>query len=297
MDRLNAMKIFVQVVESGSFSAAAGVLDMSTQNVAKTISTLEKEIRTRLIQRNTHSQSITEVGKLFYERAKQICLDVEDTESLLSNFQETPKGTLKIHAGNTFGIYALSPELPQWLKANPEVNLDITVTNRKIDLIKEGFDASITDEPLADSSLISRKICDFAITMAASPEYISTRGMPMTVKDLEQHTIIRRPDQVEWQFSDRTSNLIVHRPQSKYLVSNCQIACEMALNGLGITKQPYYRLRPFLESGRLLPVLIDFKVPSKQLNIVYPARKLMTLKLKRFIDFIFENFADGKLDR
>ncbi len=239
---------------------------------------------------------MTEAGKLFFERAKQICRDVDDTDSLLSNFHDTPKGKLKIHAGNTFGIYALSPKLPAWLKANPEVSLDITVTNRKIDLIKEGFDASITDEPLADSTFISRKICDFSITMAASPEYIAAHGNPGSVAELQNHTIIRRPDQVEWNFLDCNGNLLVHRPQSRYLVSNCQIACEMALNGLGITKQPYYRLRPFLDSGQLISVLTDFTIPTKSLSIVYPARKLMTLKLKRFIDFVFENFADGKLE-
>lgn len=295
MDRLNAMRVFIKVAEIGSFTAAAGVLGTTPQNVAKLIASLEKTLHAKLIQRNTRVQTLTEIGRIYYERAVSICRDIDDTDALLSTYQTEVSGKLKVFTGNTFGIYALAQKLPAWLKANPAVSLDITVANRRVDLIKEGFDAAVVDELPEDGSVVFRTICDFPIVLAASPDYVREHGNPASIADLDRHTIIRRPDQVEWAFIAPDKRYVTYRPNDRYLVSNCQVACEMALSGLGITKQPLYRLRSFIESGSLVPVFETHTVPPKKLSVIYPARRLMSLKLRRFIDFLFEEFSDGKL--
>lgn len=295
MDRLNGMRIFAKVVESGSFSAAADALGMSAQNIAQTVASLEKEMGARFLNRSTRKQSLTEIGRLFYERCLQILDEVEETDTLISSYHGDVKGRLKISVSNTFGIYGLAAKLPEWLKANPQVSLNLSISNRHVDLIEEGFDLVVIDDDPKDSSLVCRKITDLKIMLAASPAYVAAAPELKTPADLLNHTLLRRQDQTEWKFISPDGEGISVQMPKRYMTDNCQISAQMAVAGLGITKQPEFRLRPFLADGRLVPVLTDYRIADKPLNILYPARKLMTAKVKSFIEFLMDNFSEGRL--
>ena len=291
MDLFNAMRIFSSVVECGSFSAAAAKLDMSPQNVAKTIAQLEKELGMRLISRSTRSHTLTDAGRIYLDKAQAILEAVAEADALVSNFHSEPAGTLKVAVYNTFGIYALSKVLPNWLTANPKVDLRLSVTNRRVDLIEEGYDLAIVDEPLEDGSLICRPITPIRIILAASPAYLERRGKPQTPEDLLRHELLMRPNQRTWRFLDHNQSPIDIHPVMKYVSDNCQISAEMAVAGLGITKQPYFRLKSLLNDGALVEVLPRYPVPCKTLCAIFPHRRLMPLKVRSFINFLNDTFG------
>ena len=232
---------------------------------------------------------------MYLERARVILADVEETDALVSHFTGEVKGTLRVSVANTFAIYQLSHKLPGWLKENPGIRLDMTVTNREVNLIEEGFDVAVTDEEPPDSSLIRHRISELPIILAASPAYIEANGMPASPKIFRtipcSSVRIRHPGPSRG--PDRS--LITIPTSAKYLANNCQISCEMAIGGLGITKQPLFRLRPHIERGELIQVLPDYPIPSKTLSAVYPQRRLMTLKVKKFLDFLDQEFGHGQL--
>ena len=176
MDRLHGMKVFEKVADCGSFTAAAEACGMTPQNIAKIIAALEKDIGAQLLNRSTRRQNLTEIGEMYLERARVILADVEETDALVSHFTGEVKGTLRVSVANTFAIYQLSHKLPGWLKENPGIRLDMTVTNREVNLIEEGFDVAVTDEEPPDSSLIRHRISELPIILAASPAYIEAPG-------------------------------------------------------------------------------------------------------------------------
>ena len=177
MDRLHGMKVFEKVADCGSFTAAAEACGMTPQNIAKIIAALEKDIGAQLLNRSTRRQNLTEIGEMYLERARVILADVEETDALVSHFTGEVKGTLRVSVANTFAIYQLSHKLPGWLKENPGIRLDMTVTNREVNLIEEGFDVAVTDEEPPDSSLIRHRISELPIILAASPAYIEATSV------------------------------------------------------------------------------------------------------------------------
>ena len=239
MDRLHGMKVFEKVADCGSFTAAAEACGMTPQNIAKIIAALEKDIGAQLLNRSTRRQNLTEIGEMYLERARVILADVEETDALVSHFTGEVKGTLRVSVANTFAIYQLSHKLPGWLKENPGIRLDMTVTNREVNLIEEGFDVAVTDEEPPDSSLIRHRISELPIILAASPAYIEANGMPASPEDLSHHTLLVRQDQTSWTFKGPDRSLITIPTSAKYLANNCQISCEMAIGGLGITTQKF----------------------------------------------------------
>ena len=160
MDRLHGMKVFEKVADCGSFTAAAEACGMTPQNIAKIIAALEKDIGAQLLNRSTRRQNLTEIGEMYLERDRVILADVEESDALVSHFTGEVKGTLRVSVANTFAIYQLSHKLPGWLKENPGIRLDMTVTNREVNLIEEGFDVAVTDEEPPESSLIRHRISE-----------------------------------------------------------------------------------------------------------------------------------------
>lgn len=295
MDRLNAMNIFVKVVDSGSFTAAARLCDMTPQSIAKAVSTLENELGVRLINRSTRSQRLTEIGEIYLERCRSILCDVTDTDAIVCNWSGEVKGRLRIAVGNTVSTYVLGRKFPAWLRRNPDVRLDVTVTNRRINLVEEGFDLVIADEPPEDSDLICHPISPMPVILVASPEYLHEHPAPKTPEELADHVLLTRRDVVLWRFFDKDGRETQVRPGDQYVANTCQITFEMALGGLGITKQPYFRLRPYIERGELVPLLTDYRTPEWHICALYPKRKLMTLKVKKFLEFLDAELGQGQL--
>ncbi|MGH8409080.1 MAG: LysR family transcriptional regulator, partial [Pseudomonas sp.] len=187
MDRLSSMSAFVMAAELGSYARAAERLGMSPQMVAKHVAALERRLGARLLNRTTRRQSLTELGSAYYERCKHILTEAEAADSLAQIMNDTPRGKLKISAPVTFGSYSLMPLVTEFLRDNPEVEIDLHLTDRFVDLVEEGYEVAFRIGPLANSSLTARPLQPYRLVVCAAPKYLAERGTPLTPADLEHH--------------------------------------------------------------------------------------------------------------
>ncbi|NTF43667.1 LysR family transcriptional regulator [Rhizobium rhizogenes] len=293
MDRFSSMSIFVKAVELGSFSAAADALNMSPQLVGKHVQFLEQHLGVRLLNRTTRRQHLTEIGSQFYERSRNILAEVEAAEALAAETRAVPRGKLKVNAPVTFGINALAPKLPKYLGAHPEVSIDLSLSNRLVDLIDEGYDAVFRIGELADSGLIARRLAPYRLVICAAPSYLRSRGVPLKPNDLQghdclifSHTMLR----THWDFEGPGGNVSV--PISgRLMVDNGEALLQAALAGQGIILQPFELVRSSLEAGTLLPVLPEYSVPTRPLHILHAPDRRITPKLRSFLDFVSAEFG------
>lgn len=293
MDRFSSMSIFVKAVELGSFSAAAEALNMSPQLVGKHVQFLEQHLGIRLLNRTTRRQHLTEVGNQFYERSRNILAEVEAAEALAAETRAVPRGKLRVNAPVTFGIHALAPMLPQYLSTHPEVSIDLSLTNRMVDLIDEGYDAVFRIGELADSGLIARRLSPYRLVICAAPSYLRAHGTPSKPDDLRNHeclifshTMLR----THWDFEGPGGG--VNIPISGRLaVDSGEALLQAALAGLGIILQPLELVRSSLETGALVPILPGYSVPTRPLHILHAPDRRITPKLRSFLDFVSAEFG------
>ncbi len=287
MDRLDSFAIFVKAVDLGSFSAAAAALNMSPQLVGRHIQRLEDRLGVQLLQRTTRRQSLTEFGRVFLERARHILSEVDAAESLAEDVRIEPRGKLRINAPVSFGISALTPRLPEFLRACPEVTVELSLTNRRVDPYEEGFDVVFRVGVLADSSLHAIPLSPYRLTACAAPSYL--RGGPRITRpeDLSHHECLSFTHtelRDTWTFTQGQDRREV--PVSgRFAVDHGEAIRGAAVQGLGVILQPDELVRLDLLAGRLVRILPDWQVPSRPLNLVYPADRRPTPKLRRFIDF------------
>ncbi|WP_349956523.1 LysR family transcriptional regulator [Rhizobium sp. ZPR3] len=293
MDRLSSMSIFVKAVELGSFSAAADALNMSPQLVGKHVQFLEQHLGIRLINRTTRRQHLTEVGSQFYERCRNILAEVESAEALAAETRVVPRGKLKINAPVSFGIHALTPRLPKYLGAYPEVSIELSLSNRLVDLIDEGYDAVFRVGELVDSGLIARRLDPYRLVVCAAPNYLRSRGMPSKPDDLKvhdclifSHTMLR----THWDLEgpDGSVNIPI---SGRLMIDNGEALLQAALAGLGIILQPFELVRSSLEAGLLVAVLPEYNVPTRSLHILHAPDRRITPKLRSFLDFVSSEFG------
>lgn len=293
MDRLSSMSIFVKAVELGSFSAAADALNMSPQLVGKHVQFLEQHLGIRLINRTTRRQHLTEVGSQFYERCRNILAEVESAEALAAETRAVPRGKLKINAPVSFGIHALTPKLPKYLGAHPEVSIELSLSNRLVDLIDEGYDAVFRVGELVDSGLIARRLDPYRLVVCAAPNYLRSRGVPSKPDDLKEHdclifshTMLR----THWDLEgpDGSVNIPIY---GRLMIDNGEALLQAALAGLGIILQPFELVRSSLEAGSLVAVLPEYNVPTRSLHILHAPDRRITPKLRSFLDFVSSEFS------
>ncbi|MHA7685695.1 LysR family transcriptional regulator [Cupriavidus sp. PET2-C1] len=293
MDRITSMQIFVKAVELGSFSAAADALLISPQLVGKNVQVLERHLGVRLLNRTTRHHSLTEIGKAFYERAKIILAEVEAAESLAAETRAIPRGCIRITAPVTFGIHALAPRLPEYLSTHPEVSVDLTLSNRVVDLIDEGYDAAFRVGELADSGLMARPLAPYQLIVCAAPNYLSSRSPLTTPMDLQHHECLgfsHTSLRSHWVFEDPAGHISV--PVSgRLMIDSGEALLSAAVAGLGVLLQPMELVRAELEAGRLVAVLSDYKVPTRPMHILYAPDRRMTPKLRSFLDFAVAAFG------
>ncbi|GAB7541145.1 LysR family transcriptional regulator [Cupriavidus sp. 8B] len=293
MDRLTAMQIFVKAVETGSFSAAADALQTSPQLVGKHVQMLEQHLGVRLLRRTTRRHSLTEIGKTFYERARIILAEVEAAESLVAETRATPRGRLKINAPVTFGIHALTPRLTDYLTAHPEVTVDLTLTNRMVDLIDEGYDAVFRVGELADSGLMARTLRPYQLVLCAAPTYLTNCPALNHPMDLQQHQCLgfsHTSLRTHWDFCSPDGRITV--PVTGRLMADSGEALRMAaVAGQGILLQPLELVEADLAASRLVRLLPDYEPPTRPVHILYAPDRRMTPKLRSFLDFAVEVFG------
>jgi DNA-binding transcriptional LysR family regulator len=288
MDILASMKVFVAVVDAGSFAAAADRLDMSRAMTSKYVMNLEDHLGTRLLNRTTRRLSVTESGSVFYERCVQIISDVTEAEQVAGHFSAIPRGTLKITMPLPFGLHRLGPVIADYVRQFPDVKLDISLSDRKVDLIDEGLDLAIRIGSLPESGLIARKLGSDRTVVCASPAYLKQHGTPQTPADLVNHaclgyTYTNSGD--EWRLKSRDEEVAI-TIAGPIKGDNGDMLRLAALNGAGLIYQPLFIVAEDLQAGRLIQVLPDYASSELGIYAIYPSRKHLSAKVRTFVDFL-----------
>lgn len=289
MDALSDIAVFVQVVESGSFTAAAERLSLSKGVVSKYVSRLEQRLGARLLHRTTRRLSLTEVGRSFYARSRHALQEIEEAEAEVSRLQGEPRGTLRINAPMSFGVLHVAPAVPDFLSQFPELSVDMNLDDRKVDVIQGGFDVSIRITDMPDSSLIARRLGPCRHAIVASPGYLEQHGTPRHPEDLRHHNVLTYEYQAsaqEWHFGvpgDKPISVPVH---GKMQMNNSLALREAVLRGAGLTRTPTFVVGQDLKEGTLVPVLTGFPTLEVSIYVVYPQRKHLAPKVRAFVDFM-----------
>lgn len=293
MDKLLSMSVFAKAVEAGSFSAAGEALQMSSQLVGRHVQSLEQHLGVRLLNRTTRRQHLTGVGAAYYERVKIILADVESAEGQATAALDTPRGRLRINAPVTFGIHAMSKHLPEYLGSYPEVSVELSLSNRYVDLIDEGFDAVVRIGALADSGLMARPLAPYRLRLCAAPSYLAKRGAITHPEDLVRHDclgFLHSELRTHWTFQGPEGPITV--PVSgRLMVDSGESLMAAAREGMGVVLQPCELVREDLAAGSLVELLPDYPVPTRPLHVLYAPDRRMTPKLRSFLDFVVTKFG------
>lgn len=295
MDRLASMAVFVKAADAGSFSAAASALGMTSQMVGKHVGFLEARLGARLLNRTTRRQSLTGVGREFYHRCRAILAEAEAAEMLVAELSTTPRGRLRVNAPVTFGTFRLAPLINTYLKAYPEMQVELTVTDRYVDMVNEGYDALIRLGPLSDSALVARKLAPYRYVACASPGYLAGRGMPVIPADLAAHECLGFVNwsgvpYVEWSFSKGRQ---VHSVQvcPRLQVNDQRVLSLAALDGHGVVLAAEVAVTEALATGRLIRVLPDYEAPSVPMHLLLSGGRRQPPSVRTFIDMVVTSFG------
>ncbi len=295
MDRLLGMEVFVAAVDLGSFTAAANAFRITPAMVSKHINALEKRLGAALLTRTTRRQHLTEVGRKYYENCRLILRQVADAESGAEAMAVTPRGLLRVSASLWFGALTLAPIVCRYLRHYPEVNLQLSLTDRYVDIVEEGFDVAIRIGELRDSSLIGRRLSSFEVVVAASPGYIARAGLPRKPEDLLRHECL---DFTNWSVQSGWNELLRQPGWKRAAVprfqsDNVQALRAAALEDIGIIMMPKELLRADLDAGRLVELLRNHLPPARPIHAVYPRSRQSVPKLASFVGFLVEQLQSG----
>ncbi|MDB5952090.1 MAG: uncharacterized protein JWR65_3945 [Massilia sp.] len=299
MDRLGSMRVFAKVVEQGSFARAAQTLDMSATVVTRYVADLEAHLGTRLLNRTTRRLSLTETGQQYLERVRQILADIDDADAVASSSARKPGGTLRIYCHPGFGQSQLALLLPLYAQAMPDVVLDVTLADHTVDLVEEGFDVGIfIGLQKFDASMIARRLATSRVVLCASPAYLARRGTPARPSDVSSHDCLNFAfDQLRHHWPVHWENEVLNVPIVSRMVSNSgAVLRQAALAGMGIMLRSSFTLEDDLESGRLVQLLQGHHLGELSVMMVYPSRRLLSAKVRSFVDFMNDRFPRPESD-
>lgn len=292
-DRLDSMQAFVCAVNEGSFTAAANVLAISPTMVAKHVRFLEARLGEALLNRNTRRQSLTEVGTLYLERCRKVLAEAEAAETCVAALREGPRGLLKVHAPVTFGTERLAPALAGYLARYPAVNVDLTLSDRRVDLTEQGCEAAIRIGDLGNARLIALPLKPYEMWLCASPEYLEAHGTPRTPSALTSHNCLgfaywRHKDVWHFRAGEQVEEV---RVSGRLVVNSGQALRTAALAGIGVVMQPEALLSSDVAAGRLVRLLPDWALDGRPMHLVFPAERRESPKLRSFVDFVVAKFG------
>jgi len=295
MDRIEAMRAFVAVVNEGSFTKAADKLNTSNQLVSKYVAQLEEHLGVRLFNRTTRKVHLTEAGMQCVQQARDILERISDMEGDIGDLMNQAQGLLHISAPVSFAILHLGPLIQEFKRANPAVGIDIQVNDRKVDVVEEGFDVALRIGQLKSSSLIAKKIAPIKLVLCASPEYIEKNGTPKHPSDLIPEHYLRYSYMDSGASKSPLFDALKQsaRERSSGVTSNNgDILVAAAIAGEGYALQPTFMVGEAIKQGKLVVILKEFLPEPMGLYIVYPHRKLLATKLRVFIDFLSNYYGD-----
>lgn len=296
MDRLASIEIFVRAVEKGGFTPVARDLGLSPTMVGKHIRALEDRLGTRLLNRTTRRQALTEAGALYYERCKVLLAEMDDADASVQTLRRVPRGVLRVACPVTFGVQGLVPALADYLAAHSEISVELTLADRAVDLPEEGFDAQVRIGTLGDSSLIACPLRPYRVGLYASPAYLERHGVPADPAALVAHNCLG------FMYWDRRSRWRLTGPkgahsvrtQGRLTVNSGQALRQAALAGIGIVMQPEMLFAEDVAAGRIRRILPKHAPASRPMHLVYPPERSPGPKLRSFIDFIVARFGPEK---
>lgn len=294
MDRLGTMEAFVRVADSKSFSEAARRLRSSKSLVSRQVAALEAELGVRLFHRTTRSLTLTEEGRGYYAQVTRILAEIDDANRSVSQAQASPRGKLKLSAPMSFGILHLAPALPDFFARCPEVEIDLSLNDRFVDVVDEGFDLAIRIGRLADSSLVARRLASLRLVLCASAAYLAKNGLPESPEDLRRHQCLCYSTNSlapEWRLAGRDGKDIAVPVTGRLHANNGDVLRIAALRGQGIVYLPSFIVGADLQAGTLVSLLPEFMPSDGGIYAVYPHSRHLSAKVRAFIDFLAERFG------
>ncbi|WP_420413493.1 LysR family transcriptional regulator [Roseibium sp.] len=292
MDKIETIRAFVAVAQEGSFTGAGRRLGLSTKLVSKYVQQLESQLQTQLFNRTTRSVSLTDVGAAYLERSRPLLEQMDELDSLVRERQTALSGPIRLTAPTGFGSTKLVQALIPFLKENPDVELDMKLTDNRVALVEEGFDLAVRIGALRDSTLIAKKLSDMELVLCAAPDYLDRHGRPSAPEALSTHVCLVDNNQVElnvWRFFSRDQEHVV-RLHGAVQTNSPGALARMAIGGLGITLAPYYAIEDELENGRLERVLPDYRTSVFGLYALYPPNRHLTRRVRALIDHLSSSF-------
>jgi len=292
VDRLDEINAFIAVADARSFTFAARRLGVSPAQVSKLVARLEDRLGARLLNRTTRDVSLTDTGRAFQERARQVLDDFQSLESSVRE-QAGPHGLLRISAPVTFGAAQLAPALLEFAAAFPEVSLDVSSTDRMVNLVEEGFDVAVRIGQLDDSSLVARKLAAVRLVTCAAPDYLARAGTPEAPEDLASREAIidtNVADPALWRFRVEGAQRDV-RVQGRLRFSGAQACVAAAVAGFGVTRAPAFAAARELRAGRLKALLCGYEPEVIHVHAVYPHARHLAARVRAFVDFLVRRYA------
>ena len=280
---------FVAVAEHHSFTHAAKQLAMSVAQVSRNIAELEQQLAIKLLYRTTRSVSLTEEGQLYLQHCRHLVSGLEEANRTLANLKATPRGLIKLTAPVFYGETRIAPLLHNFLKQYPDTELDLHLSNSKLDLIQGGFDLAIRLGTLESSSLIARKLANRTQYVVASPIYLAKYGTPDSIAALSQHQCLTGTVN-QWRFTDQGKSL-QFKPQGRIICNSGVALRDAALKGLGLVQLPDYYLLDKLQTGELVAVLNDLRQPDDGIWAIYPQNRHLSAKVRVLVDYLAEQLA------
>jgi DNA-binding transcriptional LysR family regulator len=293
MDRFQEMRIFTTVADCGSFVGASAALSLSKAAVSRSVAELERRIGVRLIQRTTRKLSLSPEGELFLSRCRDILASVEESEAEVSTSGQSARGILRITAPVSFGIKHLAPLWSDFLEAYPEVQIELELSDRVVNLVEDGFDLGIRIGRLSDSSLISRQLASTRLVLCASPTYLERRGYPTHPTELQQHETFSYSLLTTgntWRFNGLDGPVDV-RVAPRMTSNNGDTGVEICVRGGGIHLWPIFLIEDQLKTGALVELLPTFQAPTFGIYAVYPSRKHVLPKVRVAVEFLLDRLS------
>jgi DNA-binding transcriptional LysR family regulator len=294
MDRIQTLRLYLRVVDLGSFSKAAADLGIGQPTATKLVAQLEKRLDARLLHRSTHGVTPTEIGLLFYEKCRLIVHHVEEADTVAALLQSQVQGALRISTSVAFGRRVLVPQVMEFMRLNPKLQIDLTFDDRYVDLVAQGIDVAIRMGALADSTLGATYLGNNPWVVVASPEYLSAHGTPEIPQDMAQHEALiysTVQGDARWLFTGADGKTLLVPVKGPLRSNNLSALLAAARGGLGITAVPWYVAHESVRSKAVVPILSNWSLPSQEIHAVYPSPRMVPAKVTNFVNWLQGQFG------
>lgn len=299
MDHITAMRTFVRVVQTGSFSASAREINTSQATISKRVAALEDRLGVQLLRRSSRDNSLTDAGANYYEKCVAILDEFDEAEASARSEVARAKGVLRVAVPTVLGRVFIGPLVGDFMSQHPELKLDLILTNRHVDLVAEGFDVAIRDQGSGNDTLVARKLFDNSMVLAASPAYLDRATTPESPQDLTEHNCIiysETSSKNVWNFRHEDQDFSV-RVNGNLRCNTGDVILKAALGGLGLALLPYWRIHQYVKADQLRIVIPGYTPSPFPCHVVYPQRRYLPLKVRCFIDYVAKRVARDPMFR